>query len=177
MSTLSKQILSNAQAINEMHKNIKTTFKKKDENEQAWADACNKFHSSYDIFAFPGGLAQGLALLKKKDLSIMPIALAYLKADPYFFRSGYIKGKIATQLKKFTFNQDQIKDLQNSIINTLFKPSCPEFKYYCRLAIKVADNEFLTRIQEIIKQSTDVLVLKRAHSLFDLLQAHCKTIE
>lgn len=166
------QILSNAQIINEMHKNIATTFKKRDENKQAWQDACEKYHSLYDSLAFPGGLNQAMILLDKKDLSIVPIAITYLKADPYFHRSGYIKEKIANKLKKFTFNQEQIKDLQDFILDMLSKPSHRESKEYWRLAITVSDNNFLTRIQEIIKQSQDAIVLKRAKHLFELLQTH-----
>lgn len=124
--------------------------------------------------AFPGGLDNAIALLHKQDPSILPIAITYLKADPYFHRSGYIKGIIATQLKKFTFNHEQTKDLQDIIIDTIFKPSRREHKDYYRLAIKISDNDFLVRIQEVIKQSHDPVILKHAQYIFDLLQAHSK---
>ncbi len=78
---LFNQILRNAQIIDEMHKNIRITFKKKDENKQAWQDACKKYHSLYDSLAFPGGLDHAMTLLNKKDPSIVSLALTKTKKN------------------------------------------------------------------------------------------------
>ncbi len=168
-----KHILHNAQVLTDLYKNIKVTVKKREENKQAWLDACENFHNSFDAFAFPGGLNHALKLLKKKDPSILPTAIAYLKADPYFHRSGYIKGQIATQLKKYSFDEEQRTILQNAILTTMNKQTaCHEFKYYCRLAIKLQNKDFLDRLQNVINQTDNQIILKRAKYLFNLLQTH-----
>ena len=65
-----------------------------------WDLRGSEFWTAYNDLAFPGGLDQGLELLAKQDHDIIPVAIAYLKANPYYFRSGYIKKKIAHLLKK-----------------------------------------------------------------------------
>jgi len=168
------QIVHNAQLLNEMHTLICSSYKNKnkDKNKKAWQDACTRFHDSYDALAFPGGLERAFALLQRKDSSILPNTLAYLKADPYFYRSGYIKGALARHLKKFTLNKEQIKDLQASIIALLFKPRRAELKEYYRLALKISDNDFLIRLLELIEHSDDPGAVRRANNLVHLLQKH-----
>jgi hypothetical protein len=185
---LINQILNNAQMINNLRQNMRIISIQNDrqvwkyDNKQAklkarekflsspvWLKAYEQYHNSYDALAFPGGLEHGLSLLKKKDPSILPTAIIYVKADPYFFRSGYIKQKILTHLKKFNFNADQIKALQHIIIDAILNPKSG-FKYYVRLALKISDINFLTSIQKIIKESDNPIVSKRAQQVFNLLQ-------
>src|SRR5437868_5972807 len=48
--------------------------------------------------AFPGGLGHELRLLENGDLRAIELAVCFLEADPWFFRSGYIKADLIKQL-------------------------------------------------------------------------------
>jgi hypothetical protein len=102
-----KQILKNAEEINRLTKTISETFDYKSADEQAWHRATEEFHAAYDRLAFPGGLKEGLERLKRHDPSAIELAVTYLEANPYHFRSGYNKEKIAQFLKQAPLTDDQ----------------------------------------------------------------------
>jgi len=102
-----QQILKNAEEINRLNKNVNETVKHRNTDEQAWHRATQEFHAAYDRLAFPGGLKEGLELLKQHDPSAIELAVIYLEANPYHFRSGYNKEKIAHLLKQAPLTDDQ----------------------------------------------------------------------
>lgn len=110
-----KYILKNAEEINRLKKAINDTFKHRKTDEQAWHRATQEFHAAYDRLAFPGGLEEGLERLKQHDLSTVELAVIYLEANPYYFRSGYNKEKIAQFLKKAPLTDDQKQRLLDVI--------------------------------------------------------------
>jgi hypothetical protein len=90
------RILQDAQTITKLTHNIKQTCKDREKDVLAWQDACRIFHDTYNDLAFPGGLDEGMALLKNQDPSTIITAIAYLKADPRCFRSGYVTAQSST---------------------------------------------------------------------------------
>lgn len=114
---IQKQVLEHAKTLVTLHDKISETHKSKNLNPEAWKAACDNFISQYNRLAFPGGLEEGLRALKNNDQNAVMIAIEFLKADPYYHRSGYNKQKIAHLLKNAPLTKEQIKDLQGFLIN------------------------------------------------------------
>ena len=164
-------ILQNAQALNKLQDDIKHTAKKRAENEQSlkeWKEACRLFHEALDL-VFPGGLSKQLELLKKHDPTTIDNAITYLKADPYYFRSGYIKQEMLRRLKQAPLTHKQIIQLQDILIDVIQRTGRRENREYYRLAAKIADEKFRARIQEIMQNSKDPQITNRAQQMLDKL--------
>jgi hypothetical protein len=169
-NSLTKLILDNAQTITKMSEDIDRTFKAKDTNPKAWDNATRLFHDNYDRLAFPGGLEHGLSLLKNQDPTTIATAISYLEADPYFFRSGYIKENILRLLKKVTLSKKQIAELQEILIDAITNNNRREYQEYCKLARIIADEPFRHQIQDIIQQSDDATIRQRAQQMLNASQ-------
>ncbi len=163
-------IQANAQKINKLAQEVKQTQQIKKTDPTLFVAATDAFNTQYDLLAFPGGLKRGLALLKEQDPKTIDVAIAYLKADPYFFRSGYIKQKIALLLKQASLSPDQIKQLHEVIIEALQKNGRREFLEYCRLARKISNQTFKNQIENIIEQSDSAKTVYRAHRLLHIIR-------
>ena len=166
---LKSLILENAQKINQLKYAIKASFKERNENPIAWQNACKVFHELYDSLAFPGGLEKGLVLLKKQHPEVIVAALSYLEADPFCFRSGYVKQKLAGLLKKVNLTSSQIDQLQDFLIVAVGSIGRREFREYCRLAKYIADDKFCKRLQDIIEKSDDLSVVQRAEKMLAVI--------
>ena len=97
------QIETNAARINELQQRIHTTFGPRDESPQTlqeWKDACETFHRSYNLLAFPGGYAEGLEKIKSGNTDTISLALDYLEHTPYCFRSQYVATALHRALNK-----------------------------------------------------------------------------
>lgn len=163
-------ILKNAEIINEMKEAIDRTAKNQERDPQAWQNATRLFNEAYDRLAFPGGLEHGMRLLSKQDPTAVTIAIEYLEANPYCFRSGYIKAKIAHYLKKALLTQAQKKQIQDILITAIKDDhKKEEYKKYCRLARVVRDDVFCSRICAIIEQSSDQKMAEAAQYMLDIV--------
>lgn len=169
---LINQILKNSKTIEELNANVAETFKNKNINIKPWIDATNLFNQSYDTLAFPGGLNNALILLKKQDNTILSTVFTFLKTDPYFFRSGYIKQKILRLLKKFKFTEKDRKELQEILINNIITHSRREYKDYYNLGLKIFDIQAKDKLKEIINLSKDKDIKNHAQKLLDYLLSH-----
>jgi len=159
------QVLEHAKRLTVLIDKITETSKNKNTNPTAWRIACDDFRSQYNMLAFPGGLDEGLAALKNHDLSAIMIAIEFLKADPYYHRSGYNKKKILHLLKNAPLEPQQINDLQDILVKSL-KIKGPFYLEYCRLAYKIQDPNFRTKIEDIIAQSTDERQVRNARKMW-----------
>lgn len=166
--SLIKLIAQNAHTITKMREEVEQASKNQALDPNAWKKATETFQNSYDRLAFPGGLTAGLALLQKGDPSTIEIAITYLKANPYFFRSGYIKGTIARLLKQVMLSSQQVQELQNILLDTI-STSGKEYREYCRLACKIATEDFRNRLQEYINQAPDKSITQKAQNMLDAL--------
>ena len=90
-------------------------------------------------------------MLKKHDSSAIDTAITYLKANPYCFRSGFIKASLAQLLKQCPLSKTQIKEIQDILIEAVQREKHREFRDYCKLAAKVFDDQFQQRLEEIKK--------------------------
>lgn len=154
---ISKLILENAQKLKNLEEESKTS------------DTKSVFLEKYDQLAFPGGLEKGISSLKEGNPNAVTTALEFLKINPYFFRSGYIKQEIARILKQISLNNNQIEELQDILITLVQGKSHREFIEYCRLAKKVSDQKFITKLEKIIKESKDTAIQKQAQQMLDVI--------
>jgi hypothetical protein len=161
---ISSRILEDAQTLVKLYDNITQSYKNKAEHPQAWEEACALFHDSYDRLAFPSGLSEGLDALKKLDSHAIEVALEYLKVDPYYHRSGYTKKKIVHILKSIPLTNEQIKQLQEIVLNAL-KSKHLLYMEYGRLARNIQDPEFRAKIEHLLTQSTDQREIRRAKKM------------
>ena len=75
-----------------------------------------------------------LAQLRQGDPSPIPWVIAFLEADPWFFRSGYLKGNYARVLRRYDLDPNQRERLRAAILNNLHKGGRLEFGEVRRLA-------------------------------------------
>lgn len=143
--------MSNEKIINNLKSIMDEAYKNKQQDPDAWDRACHNFYTRYDQLAFPGGLERAFELLKKSDPKTIDLAIEYLRQDPYYFRSGYIKEKLAHLLKKASITAKQKVNIQNFLLGLLDQKQ-RYFKAYCRLAICVQDDNFINSLEQIVKE-------------------------
>jgi hypothetical protein len=108
---------------------------------QRWKDACNasqrsespldKFWSSEFKLSVKSGNRESINEL-----------ITYLEVDPYYFRSGYLKGRLVRYLKNCPRTEEDNRRLRGIIWNRTGGPSRAEFREYCRLATLVSTPSF-----------------------------------
>ena len=87
--------------------------------------------------AMPPNCAEFLLDLKAGSPRAIDVATAFLQADAYFFRSGYLKAAIIRRLKKAPLTGEQKRRLQGIVIERVKGPDRREFPAYCQLALAV----------------------------------------
>jgi len=142
----------NAAKLRELQSAVKATFTDRhlgEKQKEAWKEAGRRFHDNYDKLASPGGLAKAMSLLAAGDPATTEVAVDFLEADPWFFRSGYIKADVIKHLCRASLNRDAKKRLQRVVIARIHGQDTREFRAYCRLARAVCDATFHTKIAEL----------------------------
>lgn len=155
---------TNAATLRALKNQIDAAFTNRQRDEShygEWADACQRFHLSFDRLAFPGGLERELTLLKCGDAQAVEMAVRYLEADPWYFRSGYIKEQLLKELKGTALREDQRHRLRAVILERINKGCGREFRRYCRLARTLTTTEFAQRVRKAMR-SADVNISRRA---------------
>ncbi len=152
----------------------------RDEKARAWAD-WREIHSSQEFMnllhafvaatdaAYPPGFWEDFENLRNRtDAKALETAIAFLEADPYFFRSGYAKEKLLRYVRGYQLNSEDVARLQQVILNIVDGHYCREFREYCRLARKVDSKDFRLQLESRAK-SDDANIRKRAQWVLDAL--------
>jgi hypothetical protein len=84
---------ANAAELEKLRERVDETFRQRGKGPErvAWEEAARAFHAAYDKLAFPGGLSRELELLKVGDVTAIELAIQFLEANPWYFRSGFTK--------------------------------------------------------------------------------------
>jgi hypothetical protein len=85
--------------------------------------------------------------IKKGDSEAIDSAIAFLTADPYFFRSGYMKQVVLRRLKQAPLTRQQTERLQGLVIDAITQAHRFQFADYAPLAAAIASPDFLTNVQ------------------------------
>jgi hypothetical protein len=134
----------------------------------AWEDACRAFHAYSDRLSE----LESVEVLVQIRAGVQPwreAALLILEADPWFFRSGYVKGKIVRALKRVALTQEELRRVTAILLSVVASRDRREFVEYCRWAPRVPSPELragLTKAQE----SADRRTRSRATQMLSYLE-------
>src|SRR5215213_8086055 len=128
MSTV-EDIRRNGERLRELHARIHDTFSRHSGNMHGrteWESACAEFHRYYQSLAYPGGFAAYDAVAQGDSASI-EVAVSFLQADSWFFRSGYMKAYLWRHLKKHELSPSQRHRLEAAALGYLARRVQREF--------------------------------------------------
>ena len=168
MSESAPSLIShNASRLRELHDHMMEACQREPHGPEHKA-ACEAFHAQYDQLAFPGGLGRGLALLGGKHPYAVETAIAFLEADPWFHRSGYIKEKLLSRLKHVPLSQHDVRRLSRLVIRSVDGGGRREFHAYARLAGALQAQVVAETMRER-QASRDPEVARRANEVLHVL--------
>jgi hypothetical protein len=153
------------EAQTEVHAAFKEVANRNDSSDprtRRWLNAIGAFQAAY-ARVYPDPLRQvdqGAKRASEIDTADM---LDFLEADPVFDRSGYMKEKLLTELKRRKLDQHEVVRLQTIILSVVQKDDHRrEFLRYCRAAANVDDQPFRTELRGL-QQSDDPHIAQRAN--------------
>lgn len=97
--------------------------------------------------AYPAGFWEEMGELQAGKAMDLEKYLAFLEADPFFFRSGYAKSEVIRGLKRAALTAEQMSRLRNVVLSVIDKGFRREFRDYCRLARRVQNAEWLREVE------------------------------
>jgi hypothetical protein len=139
--------------LNERVLELSRRRKDSPEATAAWREAAQAFHANYDRLAFPGGLAREFELLRNGDREAIELAVRYLEANPWYFRSGYHKAVILKFLKRHPLTQEQCARIREVILERVRGKPVREMRAYGRIAPRVTNEQFEAELLAINEKS------------------------
>lgn len=106
-----------------------------------WQSACEDFYARYDSLCFPGGAAN-LERVRRGDPAAIDAAVQFLLADPYHFRSGYLKERLWHWLARLPLSPGARKRLERAALAYLERRICREFWSMCKAMPRIASASF-----------------------------------
>lgn len=100
------------------------------------------------------------------DAEAVEWAIAYVEADPWYFRSGYTKARLSRGLRQVGLREKQRERLRVAILNNLGKGSRFEFGETRRLARRLDSAKFRESIERFLKHP-DKGTVERARRLLE----------
>jgi hypothetical protein len=149
---LTREAIAEVERIeNAHHKEIHSTFSCRNQGPKAWKaweDATSAWHAqrySTDKLWDDAFLAD----LRVSDRQAIDEAILYLEADPWYFRSGYLKERLIRGLKVAKLTQRDRRRLRNVIWNVAGGRNRREYRDYCSLAAVVGDADLIRLLEEV----------------------------
>jgi hypothetical protein len=96
-----------------------------------WQASCEEFYARYDALCFPGGAAM-LERVRGGELVALEAAVQFLLADPYHFRSGYLKERLWRWLARQPLSASQRMRLERAALAYLERRIRREFWAMCK---------------------------------------------
>lgn len=107
--------------------------------------------------------------IRAGDPTGMEGAVSFLEADPWFYRTGYIKSKLIRYIKQPLLTPNYVKRLQQVVLSVVDKRDDRNFRDYCRLARKVDSPELREGLTRRLTH-TDTNVRRRAKWVLEALE-------
>ncbi len=152
---------------NALQKDVHETYEKRHKNPSAWNEACERFHT------FTSPMEDYLEKIYENKKIVDPIlsefGICFLETDALFFRSGYIKAGILKRIKRSKLDDTQLDRLRKVLMNAVKRRGFREYRYYCRLAIVIANRELINFLLEFIKNG-DKKQKSRAKLMFETIK-------
>jgi len=141
-------IIEESSKLEELHAEIHRAVALRDRDvvhRRAWEQACKEFHSyssSLDTF-----FERACDDDRYSDRDLIEFAICFLEVDPMFFRSGYLKQIVITRLKRSELREGDKSRLRGVVWDAVNRRGTREFKYYCRMATKLADDVLVKQLE------------------------------
>jgi hypothetical protein len=133
-----------------------------DPKTRRWLSAIEQFQAAY-ARVYPDVLRQVDQGAKRASEIDTVDMLDFLEADPIFDRSGYMKEKLLTELKRRKLDQHEVKRFQAIIFSVVkMNDHRREFLRYCRAAANVDDQPFRAELSAL-ERLADPHVSRRAN--------------
>jgi hypothetical protein len=132
---------------------------------ELWSQAAQRFHQAIDT-AYPPGFWDDFERLSKGDVTALESAVAFLEADPWFFRSGYIKGYLIRYINRIELPPGYADRLRRMVLSATEGRQWREFRAYCRLARKLDSPELRAELTRLLDHP-DPAVRRRARWALD----------
>lgn len=113
--------------------------------------------------------------LKRGDAAAIECGVAYLEADPWHFRSGYLKQDIARYLRHVPLSESDKQRLRAAILAAIAKGQREDLKEYIRLARVLDTPAFRTTLQSMAKKSDEGTKWRAERMLASLLRGETRT--
>ena len=130
------------------------------EAHQRWIDSIAEFRAAVDR-AWPPGFWDAFERLPTGDPNAIESATLFLEADPWFYRSGYVKAELIRRLKRLPLPPEIEERLRAVVLDVARGRDRREYRAYCRLARKVASPELNAQL-EMLLAAEDPAVRRRA---------------
>lgn len=122
-----------------------------DEDKDFFAD-CYRFEKEqfkqfHQFYSFES--AAFLNAIRQGDHDAIGEALLFLEADPYCFRSGYMKKKLCHALKQAPLLREERFRIREIILNNLCRQRPVSFRDFAALACRVWTPGFHARVQKM----------------------------
>ena len=163
-------IKSEASKLEALNADIHRTVPDRDKDEKshlAWQNACEAFHtyrSRMDPY-----LERACDEERYEDSDLLEFAVCFLEVDPWFFRSGYLKQILLTRLKRSELVEPFKQRLRGVLGDAARRRGTREFKYYCRLAVALANQQLVGEL-EALCSNTDTAVAQRARMMLEAIR-------
>jgi len=173
-----QQIREAESGENAHHTRIHEAFLHRSDSQEAWArwkQVCADWHASRratDYLWEPANRER----LRAGDPAMVEDAIVFLEIDPWFFRSGYLKERVVSDLKRAPLSPRQRERLRHIIIEVCRGRNRREFRYYCQLAVAVWTSGFEHTIR-LEAEAHDLESKGKFSYLRRYLEQHRKNIE
>lgn len=164
---------ANAAELKKLRERVEEMFRergKSPEHSAAWREAARAFRTSYDRLAFPGGLSKEFELLRAGDVTAIEMAIRFLEANPWFFRSGYYKADILKLLRKHSLSEEQCARMRKLVLERVRDRPVREMRAYARFAPKISTPQFEAEIT-VIAANADRHAARHAQWVSDCLKS------
>jgi hypothetical protein len=102
------------------------------------------------------------------------MAIQFLEANPWYFRSGYHKANILKMLRKHPLSDDQFARMRKVVLERVGGRPVREMRAYVRFAPKVSTPEFEAEIVNIAENANREAA-RHAQWVLDCLKSAAKT--
>jgi len=143
---------------------------KTDEKRRAWELACASLEDAWQ-HAWPPTFWDALQSLGTSAQCDVSLLVAFLEADPMFFRSGYVAESILRKLRRHALSEPMKARLRSVVLDAVRRRHRRQFRRFSSLA-RDLDTPDLRRQLEALAGSADARV--RTHATWvreSLLQA------
>ena len=139
-----------------------------------YSELLDAFNAAVDA-AYPPGFFEALEKLSQHtDMQALEMTVTFLEADPYFFRSGYIKQYILRYVRGYQLSDEYMARLERVLLHAIDSHYCREFREYRKLAHRIDSLHLRSQLQARV-QGDDPDIQNRAGWILSWLEELGKT--